>query len=88
MPIELEREAETLRIRFEEAFWCEDIGTYALALDGRKRPCRVRSSNAGQLLFTGIVAKKRAAAVAQQLLGADFLQRLGGEDNRLVRSAL
>ena len=50
--------AETLRVRFEEAFWCDDIGTYALALDGRKRPCRVRSSNAGQLLFTGIVPRR------------------------------
>ena len=33
--------------RFEAAFWCEEIGTYALALDGAKRPCRVRTSNAG-----------------------------------------
>ena len=37
--------------RFERAFWCSDIGTYALALDGTKRPCRVRSSNAGHALF-------------------------------------
>ena len=27
--------------RFEEAFWCDELGTYALALDGDKRPCRV-----------------------------------------------
>ena len=74
---ELEREAETLRLRFEEAFWCDDIGTYALALDGRKRPCRVRSSNAGQLLFTGIVSKERAAAVAEQLLGPNFFTGWG-----------
>ena len=31
-----------------------ELGTYALALDGDKQPCRVRTSNAGQLLFTGI----------------------------------
>ena len=74
---ELEREAEDLRVRFEEAFWCEDIGTYALALDGRKRPCRVRSSNAGQLLFTGIISEKRAAAVGRQLLGATFFSGWG-----------
>ena len=43
--------------RFEEAFWCEELGTYALALDGAKQPCKVRTSNAGQLLFTGIVAR-------------------------------
>ena len=82
------REAEDLRIRFEEAFWSQEIGTYALALDGRKRPCRVRSSNAGQLLFTGIVAEDRAAAVAEQLMGADLLHRLGDQDDRLVRGAL
>jgi glycogen debranching enzyme len=74
---ELDRAAEALRVRFEEAFWCDDIGTYALALDGRKRPCRVRSSNAGQLLFTGIVAKERAVAVAQQLLGPNFFTGWG-----------
>ena len=86
--VELQREAEDLRIRFEEAFWCEDIGTYALALDGQKRPCRVRSSNAGQLLFTGIVAEERAVAVAEQLLGPDLLHRLGNQDDRFLRGAL
>ena len=48
----LDDEAERLRVRFEDAFWCEELGTYALALDGAKQPCRVRTSNAGQLLFT------------------------------------
>ena len=32
----LQRQAEELQVRFEEAFWCEEIGTYALALDGAK----------------------------------------------------
>ena len=53
----LEAEAQLLAERFEEAFWCEELGTYALALDGAKQPCRVRTSNAGQLLFTGIVQR-------------------------------
>src|SRR5262249_34119222 len=35
---ELNRQADQLRERFEEAFWCADLGTYALALDGEKRP--------------------------------------------------
>ena len=60
--------ADALRERFEDAFWCEDIGTYALALDGDKRPCRVRSSNPGHCLFAGIVAPGRAASVAKELL--------------------
>ena len=67
----LEREAETLRQRFEEAFWCEEIGTYALALDGDKQPCRVRTSNAGHALFAGVASPERAARVAQTLFKAD-----------------
>jgi glycogen debranching enzyme len=65
---ELARQAEALRVRFEEAFWCPDLGTYALALDGEKRPCQVRTSNPGHCLFTGIVAPDRARRVAGVLL--------------------
>jgi glycogen debranching enzyme len=69
--------AEALQKRFEEAFWCEEIGFYALALDGDKRPCRVRSSNAGQALISGIAAPERARRVAEQLLGAGFFSGWG-----------
>src|SRR5207244_2503566 len=44
-------EANALRRRVEESFWLEDLGTYALALDGEKQACRVRTSNPGHLLF-------------------------------------
>ena len=64
----LTAKAISLRRNFESAFWCEEIGTYAIALDGQKKPCRVRSSNAGQTLFTGIVAPERAARVAAALM--------------------
>jgi glycogen debranching enzyme len=64
----LEREATRLREHFDEAFWCEEIGTYALALDGSKKPCRVVTSNAGQCLFTGIATAEHARRVAQTLL--------------------
>jgi glycogen debranching enzyme len=74
---ELEIEATRLARRFEEAFWCPEIGTYALALDGRKEPCRVRTSNAGQLLFTGIVGAERAAIVADGLLQPQFFSGWG-----------
>jgi glycogen debranching enzyme len=47
---ELLEQAAFLRDKFEGAFWLEDIGTYALALDGEKRPCAVLSSNPGHLL--------------------------------------
>ncbi len=64
----LERQAEALRAKFEAAFWLEDLGTYALALDAEKRPCRVSSSNAGQVLFSGIASPERAARVAATLM--------------------
>jgi glycogen debranching enzyme len=71
------RQAEALRARFDEAFWCNDLSTYALALDATKRPCRVRASNAGQCLFTGIALPERAVRLAHTLLGADFFSGWG-----------
>jgi glycogen debranching enzyme len=65
---ELAVAAGHLKERFEAAFWLEDLGTYALALDGTKRPCRVRSSNAGQVLATGLASPERAARVAETLM--------------------
>jgi glycogen debranching enzyme len=61
-------DADRLQERFEEAFWCEELSTYALALDAHKRPCRVRTSNAGHCLFAGIASPLRAARVAETLL--------------------
>ncbi len=74
---ELGRQADVLRERFEAAFWLDDLGIYALALDGAKRPCRVVASNAGQCLFTGIAAPDRAARVARRLLGSDVFSGWG-----------
>lgn len=67
----LQAEADELRARFEQAFWLEDLGTYALALDGEGRPCRVRTSNAGHALYTGIASPERAARVAETLFDRD-----------------
>jgi glycogen debranching enzyme len=64
---ELDAAADRLRERIEATFWCEELGTYALALDGAKRPCRVRTSNAGQLLLSGVASPDRAAQVVRTL---------------------
>jgi glycogen debranching enzyme len=66
---QLKAQAESLRVKFEEKFWCEELGVYAIALDGAKQPCRVISSNAGQVLLTGIASPERAQRVAEVLLG-------------------
>ena len=73
----LDEEAQRLAERFEAAFWCPDIETYAIALDGDKNPCRVRTSNAGQVLFTGIASSDRAARVARSLLQPHFFSGWG-----------
>ncbi|MEB5212780.1 amylo-alpha-1,6-glucosidase, partial [Pseudomonas aeruginosa] len=65
-------QAETLRVKFEEAFWIEEAGTYAIALDGDKRRCEVLASNAGHCLFAGIASPERAARVADLLTGKRF----------------
>jgi glycogen debranching enzyme len=67
---QLLQQAAQLQERFEQVFWCDELGTYALALDGRKRPCRVRTSNPprGHCLLAGIASPERAARLAEQLL--------------------
>ncbi|GAB3542009.1 amylo-alpha-1,6-glucosidase [Noviherbaspirillum agri] len=72
MALELEDSALRLKERFNEAFWCEEIGTYALALDGHKEQCKVASSNAGHTLWSGIATPEYAARIAEQLLSEDF----------------
>lgn len=66
---ELASQACALRRRFDAAFWCDELATYALALDGDKRPCLVRTSNAGHCLFSGIADARRAPALAATLTG-------------------
>src|SRR6266699_3639364 len=74
---QMRAEAVRLRETFEAAFWRPKLETYALALDGAKKPCDVRSSNAGQLLFTGIVRPERAIQVAEGLLRPQFFPGWG-----------
>ncbi len=74
---QLRHQAQQLRAAFEERFWCEEQSTYALALDGRKQRCRVRSSNAGQCLFGGIATRDRARRVAEGLMAPDLFSGWG-----------
>jgi glycogen debranching enzyme len=73
----LDAEADRLRDAFARSFWCDELGTYALALDGRKRPCCVRSSNAGHVLLTGLAPPDQAAIVERTLLASDHFSGWG-----------
>jgi glycogen debranching enzyme len=70
-------EARALQTKFEAAFWCPEIGMYALALDGKKRKCQVRTSNVGHCLFTGIADPDKARQAAQVLVAPDFFSGWG-----------
>jgi glycogen debranching enzyme len=74
---ELRERAVTFRERFDKQFWCEEMGLYALALDGKKQPCRVRTSNAGHCLFTGIAPEGRVATIAKTLGDETFFTGWG-----------
>ncbi len=68
LAVRLEAEAVLLATRFEAAFWVEDQRYYAMALDRDKRQFDAIASNAGQCLWSGIVAPERARDVVDQLL--------------------
>ena len=68
----LESDAAELRRRFDEAFWVEQRGFYALGLDRDKRPIDSLTSNLGHLLWSGIVPEQRQDAVAGLLMGDDL----------------
>ena len=59
--------AAELREAIDRFYWLEDIGTYALALDGGDRPLRVRASNAGHLLWSGAAKDERVETLAESL---------------------
>jgi glycogen debranching enzyme len=69
--------AERLRVSVETHFWDEELRFYGLAIDGEGALCRVRTSNAGHLLYTGLAAPERAASVAAQLLSPAFFTGWG-----------
>jgi glycogen debranching enzyme len=66
------RRAELVREAVEQRFWMDEAGFYGIAVDGHGALCRVRASNAGHLLFTGLAAPERAARVVAQLASPAF----------------
>lgn len=73
----LEAQATALREQFNAAFWSDELGTYALALDGQKQQVLARSSNPGHGLWSGIVDSSHADALARELLGTAMFSGWG-----------
>ncbi len=65
---DFDRLAHDLAERFNEDFWLDEQGWYAIGLDGDKRPIGSLTSNVGHLLWTGIVPDDRAKRLARHLV--------------------
>ncbi|HXG68083.1 MAG TPA: amylo-alpha-1,6-glucosidase, partial [Blastocatellia bacterium] len=70
-------EADELKKRFNDAFWMEDEGFYAMGLDPDKRQIKSIGSNAGHCLATGIADKDKAARVAERFVADDLFTGWG-----------
>ncbi len=64
--------AERLSAAIERQFWVPELNFYAIAIDGDGKPCSVRASNAGHLLYCGVPSEERAAIVVKELLSNRF----------------
>src|SRR5215470_1872038 len=73
----LHEQAANLQKRFDAQFWCEELSTFALALDRHKAQCKVRTSNAGHCLYTKIAEPTRAARVATTLFSEESFSGWG-----------
>ena len=69
--------AADLRKRFEAEFWSDELATFALALDGDKRRCNVRTSNAGHCLFSGIASQNHSKLVMNSLTSSGMYSGWG-----------
>lgn len=69
--------ADDLREAFDQAFWLDELGWYAVGLDGDKQPIASLTSNIGHLLWTGIIDAERAELVAERLVGSSMFSGWG-----------
>ncbi|MCU1495946.1 MAG: hypothetical protein JWO62_3710 [Acidimicrobiaceae bacterium] len=72
-----EARAERLKAAFNEQYWLEERGYFAMGLDGEKRPIDSLSSNIGHCLWTGIVDEDKASLVAEHLCGPEMFTGWG-----------
>ena len=70
--VRLRAKAKDLFDRFNDAFWDEAAQAYALCLDPDKRRVMSNASNAGHLLWSGIVPEDRARRVVDRLMADDM----------------
>jgi glycogen debranching enzyme len=70
-------QARALREKFNAVYWCDDLSSFAVALDNKKHPCRIVASNAGHCLWGGIATEEHAKQIAERLLRDDCFSGWG-----------
>ncbi len=73
----LSQGAARLKLAFNERFWMEDEGFFAMALDGQKRQVRPVASTIGHALWSRIVAEEHIPAVVKRLMAPDMFTGWG-----------
>ncbi|MCO4294643.1 amylo-alpha-1,6-glucosidase [Solitalea sp. MAHUQ-68] len=73
----LRKQAQQLKELFNQQFWDDETGWYVLALDGQKKACMVKSSNAGHVLYSGIADKEKAMRMKENLMKDDMFSGWG-----------
>jgi glycogen debranching enzyme len=73
----LEARAEALVAAIDRAFWMEDRGLWAMALDARKERVDALASNGAHLLLCGATTPERAARAAQTLVASELFSGFG-----------
>ena len=74
---QLNSQAAELKWNFGTAFWSDQLSTFVIALDGDKRQCQIRSSNAGHCLFSDIATEAQHRSVSASLLSSAFFSGWG-----------
>jgi len=73
----LDAGADELRARFARDFWMEDEGCFCLALEESGRQVASVTSNAAQVLWTGIAGADHARRVAERVMMPDMFSGWG-----------
>ncbi|HZB39808.1 MAG TPA: glycogen debranching N-terminal domain-containing protein [Ilumatobacter sp.] len=73
----LDRQASDLKRRFNRDFWVADGQYFAVAVEGDGRQVDSLTSNIGHLLWSGIVDKSKAKAIARHLMGEQLFSGWG-----------
>lgn len=73
----LQKRSKDLKKRVIKSFWINERNIFAMAIDGRGKPCAINSSNPGHLLLTGILPKGLAKKLVKTLVGEDLFSGWG-----------